>query len=249
VRERPRASHGATGGVTGASVGEGLGSRVFWILVVVLFFSSIAQNGAIAHLAALLTDRGVPPERAAMALSAMGGASLAGRLATGWLLDRFFAARVSFVLLAIAALGSFLLSGAGSFAAGLVAAALIGFGMGGQADVTPYVLARYFGLRAFSTLYGFTWTFYAFAGALGPVLMGQAFDATGSYERLLMLLALATLVVAALMLAMPAYPDDSRAATSAATSAASVSRSSPEGTMRAGTVSPVEAQRNTTSSV
>ena len=39
--------------------GEGLQSRVFWILVVVLFCSSIAQNGAITHMAALLTDRGV----------------------------------------------------------------------------------------------------------------------------------------------------------------------------------------------
>ena len=70
----------------------------------------------------------------------MGGASLAGRLVTGWLLDRFFAARVSFALLAVAALGTFLLSGAESLAMGVLAAALIGFGMGGEADVTPYVL-------------------------------------------------------------------------------------------------------------
>ena len=33
----------------GATLREGLMSRVFWILVVVLFCSSIAQNGAIAH--------------------------------------------------------------------------------------------------------------------------------------------------------------------------------------------------------
>ena len=104
---------------------------------------------------------------------------------TGWLLDRFFAARVSFGLLAIAALGTFLLSGATSLAAGVLAAALIGFGMGGEADITPYVLSRYFGLRSFSVLYGLTWTFYAVAGALGPILMGKAFDVTGSYQALL----------------------------------------------------------------
>ena len=63
--------------------------------------------------------------------------------------------------------------------------------MGGEADVTPYLLSRYFGLRSFSTLYGFTWTAYAFAGAIGPILMGRAFDATGSYEALLVQLALA----------------------------------------------------------
>ncbi len=150
--------------------------------MVVLFCSSIAQNGAIAHLSALLTDRGVSAGGGALALSAMGGAGLAGRLVDRWLLDRFFAARVSFVLLAIAALGTFLLSGAVA-PDGRAGRRAIGFGMGGEADVTPYLLSRYFGLRSFSTLYGFTWTAYACAGAVGPILMGKAFDATGSYER------------------------------------------------------------------
>ena len=57
---------------------------------------------------------------------------------------------------------------------------LIGIGMGGEADITPYLLSRYFGLRSLSTLYGLTWSAYAVAGALGPVLMGRAFDLTGS---------------------------------------------------------------------
>jgi len=39
--------------------------------------------------------------------------------------------------------------------------------------------SRYFGLKSFSTLYGFTWTAYAIAGAVGPIVMGRAFDATG----------------------------------------------------------------------
>ena len=135
----------------------------------------------------------------------MGGASLLGRLVTGWLLDRFFAARVSFVLLAMAALGTFLLSGAQSLPMGVLAAVLIGFGMGGEADVMPYLLSRYFGLRSFSTLYGLTWTAYACAGAIGPVLMGKAFDATGSYEALLVRLAAGMLAVATLMLLAPRY--------------------------------------------
>jgi hypothetical protein len=47
---------------------------------------------------ALLTDRGLSADRGAMGLSVMGGAGVAGRLITGWLIDRFFAARVSFAL-------------------------------------------------------------------------------------------------------------------------------------------------------
>jgi MFS family permease len=205
IRERP-ATHAASGRATaGLTMRQGLSSRVFWVVVVVLFFSSIAQNGALTHMSALLTDRGVSASGGAIALSAMGAASLAGRLGTGWLLDRFFAGRVAFGLLATAALGTFLLAGAQSLTMGVAAAVLIGFGMGGEADVTPYVLARYFGLRSFAMLYGLTWTFYAVAGAVGPILMGRAFDATGSYEALLTRLALGTLAVAALMLFLPRY--------------------------------------------
>ncbi|MEO5820548.1 MAG: MFS transporter [Vicinamibacteraceae bacterium] len=206
VRERPGTRTADGRGVqTGATVGEGLRSYAFWIIVVVLFCISIAQNGSITHLSALLTDRGIHPDRAAIAVSALGGAALVGRLATGWLLDRFFAPWVSFALLALAALGTFLLSSASSLAAGVTAAVLIGFSMGGEADVIPFLVARYFGLRSFSVLYALTWTFYAIAGAIGPVLMGKAFDASGSYTTLLIWIAVSILVVAPLMLVLPRY--------------------------------------------
>jgi hypothetical protein len=130
---------------------------------------------------------------------------LFGRIGTGWLLDRFFAPWVSFALLAMAALGVFLLSSASSLGAGVLAAVLIGFSMGGEADVIPFLVARYFGLRSFSVLYALTWTFYAIAGAIGPVLMGTAFDASGSYTALLLWIAGAIIVVAPLMLILPRY--------------------------------------------
>ena len=213
IRERPSgldgtavAGQSVASGATGATVREATRSRVFWIVVTVLFCYSIAQNGALTHLVALLTDRGVSPAGAATALAAMGGASLVGRFVTGWLLDRFFAPRVTLGLLTTAAVGTLMLSGAHSFATGLFASILIGLGTGGEADVTPYVLSRYFGLRSFAMLYGFTWTAYAVAGAIGPVLMGWVFDAVGSYETLLVVLAGSTLGAAALMQLMPRYP-------------------------------------------
>lgn len=205
VRERS----GRDGGEVvkqGSSVGEGLRSRAFWLLAATLFLSSIAVNGAITHLSPLLTDRGLSADSAALAVSVLGGASLAGRLLTGRLLDRYFGPRVSFVLLSGAAAGIFLLSSASGRGTGVLAAALIGFGLGGEADVTPYLLTRYFGLRMFSTLYGLTWTAYAIAGATGPVLMGKVFDMTRSYSLLLSLLSGVTLAAAVLMLFLPAYP-------------------------------------------
>jgi predicted MFS family arabinose efflux permease len=208
IRERPSNWHGIPPNESvdeGARVREAVRSRPFWIVVVVLFFASIAQNGALTHLPAMLTDRGVSPARAATALAAMGGASLVGRFLTGWLLDRFFAPRVALSMLSAATVGTLLLASAHSFASGTLAAILIGLGMGGEADVTPYILTRYFGLRSFAMLYGFTWTAYAVAGAIGPVLMGWVFDATGSYGALLTVLAGGTLAAAALMQWLPPY--------------------------------------------
>ncbi|MGA3190664.1 MAG: MFS transporter [Bryobacteraceae bacterium] len=205
VRERSRGSHSAATAVSGVAVSEGLRSRIFWIVVAGLFLMSISQNGVITHLAALLTDRGISAANAALAVSAMGGSILAGRLFTGWLLDRYFAPRVAVCLFVLSALGTFLLADAHSLPVGVGAAALIGFGMGGEGDVTPYLLSRYFGLRSFSTLYAFTWTAYAIAGAVGPIIMGRAFDATGSYRVLLIQLGVATLAAASLMLFLPRY--------------------------------------------
>src|SRR6202167_4421291 len=186
---------------------EGLRSFAFWIITAILFVSSISMNGAITHLSALLTDRGLTAGNAALCASILGGSSLLGRIVVGWLLDRFFGPHVALVINLITALGIFLLARASSFPAGCLAAALIGVGAGGEAAITPYLLTRYFGLRAFSTLYGVTWTFYAAAGAIGPVILGRAFDATGSYTSLLTLLATALGVAAATNLLLPHYSD------------------------------------------
>jgi MFS family permease len=184
---------------------QGLRSFAFWIIVAILFVSSISMNGAITHLSALLTDRGITARDAALCASVLGGSSLLGRVGVGWLLDRFFGARVALAVNLITAAGIFLLARAGSFPAGCFAAALIGVGAGGEAAITPYLLTRYFGLRAFSTLYGLTWTFYAAAGAIGPVILGRAFDLTGSYTSLLVVLAVALALAAAMNLLLPKY--------------------------------------------
>ncbi len=184
---------------------QGLRSSPFWIIVAALLAGSVSMNGALTHLVALLTDRGISARGAALSTSVLGGASLLGRLVVGWILDRVFGARVGCAVYLIAAVGILLLARADTLLGGCIAAALIGVGVGGEADVTPFLLTRYFGLRAFSTLYGITWTFYAIAGAVGPVVLGRAFDLTGSYTPTLRLLALAMASAGGMMLLLPRY--------------------------------------------
>lgn len=190
---------------SGLSWQQGLRSYSFWIIVAVLFLSSISMNGAITQLSALLTDRGITASRAAFCASMIGGSSIFGRIVVGWLLDRFFGARVAFFINLSTAAGILLLARAATFSTGCLAAGLIGIGAGGEADITPYLLTRYFGLRGFSTLYGLTWTFYAVAGGIGPVILGRAYDSTGSYTALLTFLSGATAFGALLMLMLPRY--------------------------------------------
>ena len=88
---------------------------------------------------------------------------------------------------------------------GAIAAFLIGIGTAGESDVVPYLLTKYFGLRSCSTLYGIAWIATALGAAGGPILLGRAFDASGSYTSMLIMFAFAIFAAAALMLTMPRY--------------------------------------------
>src|SRR6201999_2270786 len=124
--------------LSGSTWQQGMRAYSFWIIVAALFLGAISMNGAITHLSALLTDRGIPPGEAALCAAILGGASVVGRVVTGWLLDRFFGGWVGFVITLITAGGMFLLARTGSLAGALLAAALIGIGAGGEAAITPY---------------------------------------------------------------------------------------------------------------
>ncbi len=96
---------------------------------------------------------------------------------------------------------SVILAFAGTSAIALAGAAILGVGQGSEADVAPYLLARYFGRKHFSVLYGLTWTAYAVGGGIGPVVVGRLYDRAGSCEpRLIVGLAMVAFAAAAVSL-------------------------------------------------
>jgi MFS family permease len=208
VRNRPlgiaRADHHFQGGV---SMGSALRSSVFWILAFVIMLEAFGSNGLISHLAAMLTEGGISAQSAALALSVMGASSILGRLTTGLLLDRYFAPYIASLMLGIAGLGTLILTKAGATPVALTGTALMGYGLGSEADVVPYMIARYFGRKHFAGLYGLTWTAYAVGGATGPIVVGYFYDRAGRYQpRMIAALALTCVLAAGLSLLLPEYP-------------------------------------------
>ena len=183
VRNRPEAEIVRTGrrADTGVTVASALRTTAFWILAFITILSAFSENGLVTNLASILTQHGVVAASAALALSVRGGAGIIGRLGVGFAIDRVSPERIQSLVLALAAAGIFILAFAGSTWAALLGAAVLGVGLGSEADVGPYLLARYFGRRHFSVLYGLTWTAYAIGGATGPLWVGHLYDRAGAY--------------------------------------------------------------------
>ena len=184
VRNRPdtvviQKDHSSDSAVSVAAVLRG-GS--FWILACIIMLSAFSENGLVTNLAAILTEHGVTAHSAALALSVRGGAGIIGRLCVGFLIDRFSPQRIQTLVLLLSAVGTLILAFAGNPSVALIGAAILGVGLGSEADVAPYLLAHYFGRRHFSVLYGLTWTAYAIGGATGPMAIGHWYDRTGSYQ-------------------------------------------------------------------
>jgi predicted MFS family arabinose efflux permease len=166
---------------TGMTVAAALRTTAFWILAVITILSAFSENGLVTNLVPILTQHGVLAATAALALSVRGGAGIIGRLGIGFAIDRFSPERIQSLVLALSASGMLILAFAGSSWTSLLGAAVLGVGLGSEADVGPYLLARYFGRRHFSVLYGLTWTAYAIGGATGPLWIGHLYDRAGTY--------------------------------------------------------------------
>ena len=212
----PTSGTGARAGsaVLGMTAPEALRSGIFWSLFLLFLIAATAIHGIQIHLSPMLTDRGLSIDASVAAVSFMFIVSLVTRIGVGFLLDKLFAPYVGALCFALAAIGAALLAPDSTTLAYFCAAALLGVGAGGETDLLGYLVGRYFGLRAFGQIYG--WIFGAFmaGSAIGPYMLGAAFDRTGSYQPALIGCAVGLTVAGLILLRLPRYPasEGSRAA-------------------------------------
>jgi MFS family permease len=202
-REPTRAMRGEA--AEGLTWQRALGTASFWLLALGVLALSLSENGALAHLAPMLSDHGLDVRKVAFTASLLGVASVAGRFLLGWLLDVVKGSVIAVASLVAAGLGMLLLTHARTFGAAAPSALLAGLGGGCELDLIPYMLRRYFGLRSFSTLYGLVYSTFAVAGAFAPLVLGHYYDRTGSYTGMMNGFCAVTLTAAVAMLALPGY--------------------------------------------
>jgi MFS family permease len=205
ARARTTAESVPSASIAGVRWSQAVASLSFWLLALSVCALSLTENGALAHLAPMLSDHGLHPREVAYAASLLGIASVAGRFALGWLLDYLRGSAIAVGSLLASGCGMLFLAHAHTFAAAGPAAFLAGLGGGCELDLIPYMLRRYFGLRSFSSLYGLVYSAYAVTGAVAPLILGHVYDTTGSYTGTFNIFCGVTMLAALAMLALPAY--------------------------------------------
>jgi predicted MFS family arabinose efflux permease len=179
---------------------EARGTLAFWCMAISFGLLSGVLHACITHFAPLLTDKGLTPQQAALALIVLSAMGVLGRLIAGYLVDRLPPHWVAAGLFLGVVGGLLAAFNAGEMRFALLFAALAGLGFGAETDIMPYLIGHHFGVTSLGKIFGWIYGAFAFGGMLGPLLMGKVFDATGSYHLALTILIPATALSAGLML-------------------------------------------------
>lgn len=177
----PKVSKSGPVVLPGQSLGEALGTWRFWLLAVCFVPISYAVGAIIPNIERVLTGSGGFTMDEAVGLATLTGlAVLGGRIIGGILIDRFWAPLIAFVFLASPALALWLLAQPDlSAASATVAILMIGFGAGVEYDFMAYIVSKYFGMKAFSAIYGAIYGFFALGAGLGPTILTDIADGRG----------------------------------------------------------------------
>jgi len=177
------------------------------ILIAASVLNYVPVVALLSQMKPLAVDKGLDAVAAVGAVSVMGAAAAGGALLSGLLVDRFWAPAVAFVLNIAPAIGCLLLLQHDVPPALFYSAVLmIGLGQGAEIDIVAFMIARYFGLRSYATIYSLSTLGIALGVALGASLIGRAYDHFGNYDAALVAASGSFFVAALFYLAMGRYP-------------------------------------------
>lgn len=140
----------------GATLPEALRTTTFWLLGAALLFITSASLGFTSQLQSIGIERALSPTLSAWLISTLSVSIVASRLVVGRALDVMDPRLASAGTLTLASIGALLVAAAPVGGVGWVfsGVVLLGCSIGAELDVMSFFCARYFGMRAFSTVYG-----------------------------------------------------------------------------------------------
>ena len=192
---------------SGVSLKEALVGYRFWVLAIGILLVAISISGVITNLVPLLTDRGLSVSQAASYAGLIGLSVIGGRVIAGFLMDHLWAPLIAAIFLGMPCLAAVLLTGESLTPLTIsLSVLIIGLAAGAELDLMAFLVSRYFGLKNYGGLYGGIYIFFSLGAGLAPALFGLAFDSFGNYQMTLNVVAVTSLMGAALMLTLGRYP-------------------------------------------
>ena len=219
-------SGGRVGGRSGAriwpevnfTVEEALATKAFWLLALFSVTGFIVQAGISLHQVPHYIGQGVPVHLAAVTASIFALGQIPGGLFWSSL-SRQIPVRILLALSGLTvALGAFGTSLSSTISWGIPAAFTLGFGVGGLHTLLRLAWADYYGRQHLGSIRGLTLPAQIGGQAIGPVVAGFLFDATGDYRTPFIIFGAAVSMGALLVLS--AVPPDSKSQTEAPSAAA-----------------------------
>jgi MFS family permease len=184
----------------GMRVRDAVRTLTFWKIAIGFFLVAGPLAAILVNMVPLLIDHGKTPIQAAGLAGTLGIAVVVGRVGVGWLVDRFPPLLVICTLLAIAALGCFLLTIAGaSGALTTVSVIAVGCAVGAEIDMVAFFTSRYFGMKEYGKIYGWQTTSFYIAAAVGQRVVGVTYDHFHGYLQVLIGSAISILIGGAII--------------------------------------------------
>ena len=166
----------------GFELSEAARTRSFWMVCMAQFLFATVAAGAGLHLIPYLIGQGYKEAFAVGMMSVVFLFTTAGKLTMGFASDRV-SARLALVANFIgSALGMVLIFGARNPLLLYPFVAMFGFTLGAPLVLIPLLTADCLGLKRFGAINGVAGVWNTLGAFVGPVMLGQIFDVTGSYS-------------------------------------------------------------------
>jgi MFS family permease len=169
----------------GWSVRAALGSRMYWALTQVFFFTATAMFTVLVQAVVFLIDLGFSPIAAASAYGVIGMLSVVSVSMSGLLAERFGFRQVVSASFAGTALGVVLLLALSWQPSGWLLAAFVavfGLCMGVRGPTVSAIATRKFAGPRVATIYGLIFAANAVGAAFGSLMGGVLHDLSGGYR-------------------------------------------------------------------